>query len=141
MNDLKKAKNILSSGNCTCVLLRNDSIYTSAERGVKPLVVWLESQQSFKGFCAADKVVGKATAYIYVLLGVNAVYAHIISKAALRVLTEHHVVTEYDELVDNIINRQGTGICPFEAAVLDIAEPETAYKAVRRKMSEMNITI
>lgn len=137
MNDLAKAKNILNSGNYTCVLSRDDSIYTSAERGVKPLVVWLESEENFKDFCAADKVVGKATAFLYVLLGVKSVYAHVISKSAMQVLTEHHIVTECGELVENIINRQGDGICPFEAAVLDVTEPVTAYKTIQRKMSEM----
>ena len=27
-----------------------------------------------RGFCAADKVIGKATAFLYVLMGVNSVY-------------------------------------------------------------------
>ena len=141
MNDLVIAKNILNSGNYTCVISQNDSIYTSTERGVKPLMVWLESKECFKDFCAADKVVGKATAFLYVLSGVKALYAHVISKSALQVLTEHHIATEYDELVENIINRQGNGICPFEAAVLHVTEPATAYETIRRKMSEMNITI
>ena len=137
INDLAKAKNILNLGNYTCVLSRHDSIYISAERSVKPLVVWLECEENFKDFCAADKVVGKATAFLYVLLGVKSVYAHVISKSAMQVLIENHIATEYGELVENIINRQGDGICPFEAAVLDVTEPVTAYKTIRRKMSEL----
>lgn len=139
--DLIKAKEMLHAEGYTCVMCRGDDLYTSTERGVKPLVVWLSREESFRGFFAADKVVGKATAFLYVLLGVKAVYAHVISKSALQVLAEHHVATEYDELVENIINRRGDGICPFEAAVFDIMEPAAAYKTIRRKMSEMNITI
>ena len=45
------------------------------------------------------------------------------------------------KLVDNIINRQGTGICPFEAAVLHIHTPEEALIAIRAKMAQMNITL
>lgn len=141
MKDLIKAKEILRSEGCTCAMCREDDVYTTTGRGVKPLVAWLESEESFKDFCAADKVVGKATAFLYVLLGVKAVYACVISKSALQVLTEHHVAAEYDELVENIINRQGDGICPFEAAVLDVTQPSAAYETIRRKMSEMNITI
>ena len=86
-------------------------------------------------------MVGKATAFLYVLLGVKAVYARVISKAAIQVLNEHAIFVEYDALVENIINRQGDGICPFEAAVLDVIEPTLAYKTIRQKMSEMNIEI
>lgn len=138
MNDLNNAKQRLSDGTYTCVICRGKEEYTSSRRGVAPLVDWLESGKHFEDFCAADKVVGKATAFLYVLLGVKAVYARVISRSALRVLTEHSVVTEYDELVDHIVNRRGDGICPFEAAVLDVEAPTAAYEIICRLMSEMN---
>ncbi len=141
MKDLTKAKEMLCAGGYTCVMCRKDSVYTSAQRGVKPLVAWLESGQRFRDYCAADKVVGRATAFLYSLLGVKAVYARIISRCALQVLDQHGIVVEYDELVPNIINRQGDGVCPFEAAVLAITEPVVAYRAICAKMQELNITI
>lgn len=141
IKDLNQAKEILSAREYTCVMCRGDEVYTSTQRGVKPLVVWLESGKDLKGFCAADRVVGKATAFLYVLHGVKAVYAHVISRSALQVLTEHHIETEYRTRVDHIINRQGNGICPFEAAVLDVVAPDAAYKTIRKKMKEMNITL
>lgn len=137
MKDFKKAKETLFSGGYTCVLCREEEIHTTMLRGVKPLIAWCESKQNFSGYSAADKVVGKATAFLYVLLGVKAVYAGVISRAALQVLSAHSIETEYDELVDNIINRQGDGICPFESAVLDIDDPTIAYNAIRNKMKEM----
>ncbi len=139
MKDLIKAKEILCLEGYTCVLCQGDNLYTSTRRGVVPLVTWVESGESYKDFSAADKVVGKATAFLYVLLGVKAVYTLVISKSALQVLTEHGITVEYDNLAENIINRQGDSICPFEAAVLDIVDPMVAYKTIRRKMSEMNI--
>lgn len=141
MNDITKAKELLSATESTCVLVRGDEQYVSAHRGVAPLVAWLESKRSFTGACAADKVVGKATAFLYILLGVKAVYAHVISVSALKVLTEHGICTEYGEIVEYIINRRGDGICPFESAVMDITSPTLAYEKVRQKMSEMNIAI
>ena len=66
-------------------------------------------------------------------------YAHVISKPALAVLEEHEIQVQYGTLVDNIINRKGTGICPFEETVLNISEPQEAYQAIRQKMIEMNI--
>lgn len=141
MKDLAKAKERLLSDGSTCVLCKGEKIISSALRGVKPLVVWLTEGADLKGYSAADKVVGKATAFLYVLLGVKAVYAHVISQSALQVLTNHNIKVEYSTLTENIINRRGDGICPFESAVLNIDDPATAYDTIRRKMGEMNILI
>lgn len=135
------AKEILTSGGYTCVLTGGQTVFTSTDRGVKPLVRFLESGDVPAGFSAADKVVGRATAYLYVLLKVKEVYSQIISQPAVDVLRENGVNVVYDKLVPNIINRKGDGICPFEAAVMDIHDPEQAYAAIRNKMVEMNIAI
>lgn len=134
--ELKCAKRQLISEQLTCVLCSEDRVYTSTLRGVKPLVQWLEQGIDVKGFCAADKVAGKATAFLYVLLGVKAVYAKVISKSALHVLREHHIYTEYEVLTDHIINRSGDGICPFEEAVLCVEEPYEAYAVIMEKLRE-----
>lgn len=141
MNDLTSAREILDSGDFTCVLCRGDDVKTSKERGVRPLVLRIERGEKLSDFCAADKVVGRATAFLYVILNVKALYARVVSRAALRVLNAHGIKTEYGELVENIVNRRGDGICPFEAAVLDIDDPTLAYSAIREKMKEMNITL
>ncbi len=138
---METARKILSEYAYTCVLRRDDMILTATERGVKPLVRWLTEKTNVRGFSAADKVVGKATAYLYVLLGVKEVWAGVMSVSAAEVLTRHGITAAQGKLVENIINRQGTGICPFEAAVLEIHTPEEALTAIREKMREMNITL
>lgn len=141
LGDAAKAREILGSGGYTCVLCRGEAMKTSVFRGVKPLVQWLESGSDLKGFCAADKVVGKATAYLYCLLGVRSVYAHVMSRSARDALQRSGIIASQGQLVENIINRKGDGICPFEAAVLEIHEPQTARTAILRKMEEMNISL
>lgn len=141
MNDLSRARETLKQDGYTCVLCKDDKLVASCDRGVKPLVALKESKKDFAGFCCADKVVGKATAFLYVLLGVKAVYALVISKSALDVLLNNGIIVEYDNLVENIINRKGDGICPFESSVLGIIEPQKAYEIIRSKMAEMNISI
>ena len=139
MKELEIAKQQLLEGDYTCVICNGEDMHYSTFRGVKPLVQWLDQKLDAKSAYAADKVVGRATAFLYVLLGVKAVYAHVISKPALAVLENNQIQAEYGTLVDNIINRKGTGICPFEEAVLNITEPQAAYQAIREKMIEMNI--
>ena len=141
MTDLQNARRMLQEGGYTCVLCRGDEIHTSQARGVRPLVQWLTFGPNLQGFSAADKVVGKATAYLYCLLGVKAVHSLVMSGAAAEVLRENGIAVTQDTLVENIINRSGDGICPFEAAVWDIHTPEEALPAIRKKMEEMNISL
>ena len=139
LEDLEQAKAILASQGCTCVLCRGGDIRTTTFRGVKPLVSWLESGEDFRGYCAADKVVGRATAYLYQLLGVKSVFAQVMSESALAVLEQAGIEASFHKLVPNIINRKGDGICPFEEAVLGIRTPEEAKAAIYAKMDEMGI--
>lgn len=139
--DLEQAKQLLQDSGFTCVLCKEGHTLTTTERGVKPLVRWLTEGTDLRGYSAADKVVGKATAYLYCLLGVKAVHSLVMSGAAAQVLEENGIAATQDKLVENIINRQGTGICPFEAAVWDITAPEDALKAIRNKMEQMQITL
>lgn len=141
MRDLEQAKIKLQEGEYTCVVCKGESLYTSTHRGVRPLMEWINQAIDFIGFSAADKVVGKATAFLYVKLGVKAVYARVLSKPALEVLKTHNIVAEYDTLVDNIINRKGDGFCPFELAVLDTQNIDVAYQLIKQKMVELNIQI
>ena len=135
------AKEVLISGGYTCVLTDGRTVFTSTDRGVKPLVRFLESGEVPAGLSAADKVVGRATAYLYVLLQVREVYAQIISRSAAEVLRKYGIGVACEKTVPNIINRKGDGICPFEAAVMEIDDPDRAYDAIREKMREMNITL
>ena len=139
--DLQNAKCLLETGSYTCVLCKGSITHTATERGVKPLVRWLTENLDAKDFSAADRVVGRATAFLYLLLGAKEVYAHVMSRAAAEVLAQGGIAHSCTTLVDNIINRQGTGICPFEEAVLQITDPQEALRAIREKMAKMNITL
>ena len=137
MTDLEIARSHLDSGNYTCVVCKDDTLYFATDRGVKPLLNWLDSGLDFRGFSAADKVVGRATAFLYCLLGVREVYAGVMSRPAAQVLEANGITAHWGKLVGGIINRRGTGPCPFEAAVLDIQDPSEALAAIRRKMEQL----
>ena len=137
MTDLEIARSHLDSGSYTCVVCKDQTLYFSTDRGVKPLLNWLDSGIDMRGFSAADKVVGRATAFLYCLLGVTAVHANVMSRPAAQVLQENGISAHWGTLVDGIINRRGTGPCPFEAAVMDIQDSDEALTAIRRKMEQM----
>ncbi len=139
MTDLQKAVMLLKNNDFTCVLCSGEKIVTSTQRGVKPLVEFLNSEQDFSFFSAADKVVGKATAFLYVLLNIKIVYAGVLSKAALQTFEQFGVEVSYGQLVENISNRQNNGICPFEAVCLSIKSPDKALECIKDKMKELSI--
>ncbi len=128
--DLEKAQALLCDG-YTCVLCKAGKVYTSQETGIRPMVSFLSDGVDLKGFSAADKIVGKAAAMLFVLAGVVSVYAPVMSAAAVEYFRRNHVQYAYDELTDAIINRQGNGLCPMEQAVHDLNDPAAAFLAVK----------
>ena len=99
--DLIRAKALLKD-DVTCALVGGGRAVTSTQRGVKPLLAWLGGDH--RGFAAADKVVGRAAAFLYVLLGVSSLYAAVLSEPALAVLRAHHIPVEYDTLAARIVS-------------------------------------
>ena len=97
--DWERAAGLLAARGYTCVLCKGEKVYTSTARGVGPLIRWLDEKTDLNGFCAADKVVGKAAAALYVLLGVAAVYAPVMSGMAVQMLEEHGIEVRYDQCV------------------------------------------
>ena len=139
MKELVTAKNLLFSGNYTCVIVKGDYVFTSTLRGVRPIVEWLDNNSERDDFRVADKVVGKATAFLYAIMGATHLYAGVISKSALALLTGRGVTVEYGTLVENIINRSGDGICPFEEAVLGCNDYSEAHKIIKEKLRAMSV--
>lgn len=135
--DLQKALGILKTESCTCVLCREETVYKSHQRGVKPLLELLDSDVDVKGFSAADKVVGRATAFLYCLLGVKSVHGCVMSAAAMQVLKDAGVEATCDTLVEGIRNRSNDGPCPMEAATMDIKTPEEALRAIRETLARL----
>ena len=136
-NDLQKAKEMLQTEGCTCVLCKGEETHSSTQRGVKPLLNWLQQNPDWQGYCAADRVVGRAAAFLYLLMGVKQLYAGVISQHALRLLEQHHIECEYGRLVPAIRNRAGDGFCPMESAVLEIDDPTEALAAIKQTLQSL----
>lgn len=135
-DNLLKAITELKNG-YTCALCRDDDIITTTQRGVKPLLDWIKLKTDLKGFSAADKVVGKAAAFLYILLGISEIYALVISEAACGVFDRFGIPFKYEKRVEYIINRDGSGKCPMEQAVWEINSPEEALEIVKKESAEL----
>jgi len=140
MTDLQKAKDLLVQNGYTVVLCRGDAIHTDTRRGVLPLLSLLDRGVCVTGFAAADKVVGKAAAFLYLRLGVAAVHALVMSEPAYDLLTAHGVSVTCDTLVPAIRNRVGDGYCPMEQVSMPLADPLEAEVAIRKRLAELIAT-
>ena len=129
--DLARAKARLEAGDYTVVLCRDGVEYTDTRRGVAPLLALLDSGVAVTDFSAADRVVGKAAAFLYLRLGVASVYAPVMSQPAYDLLTAHGVSALADTRVSAIRNRAGDGFCPMETAVWELTDPVEAEVAIR----------
>ena len=137
MTDADRAKKLLTDGRYTCVLIRGVDVVTSKERGIKPLIAFIDGKKDLRGYTAADRIVGKAAALLYALIGVRQVYAEVMSKDAVRALESRKIAFSYDTLTDRIINRRGDDICPMERAVANIDTPSAALSAIKSKLSRL----
>lgn len=138
MTDLEQARELMLSGNYTAALCCGSEILISTKRGVKPLLDWIDEGKKLTGYSAADRVVGKAAAFLYVLLGVDRVWAQVMSGKAAEVLRAYGIDASCDTEVEKIENRTRDGFCPMETAVWDINDPVQAKSKVIQRLRELN---
>ena len=132
--DLEKAKVEYHTGKYTLVICKDEDIIKSDLTGIRPLMKLIDDKKECKGYSAADKIVGRAAAFLYTLLGIKNVYGEIMSKGAIEILKKNGIYYEYKTLADYIENRQKNGICPMDDAVKEIEDAKTACEAIRNKM-------
>jgi hypothetical protein len=116
MSDLKIAKEILEKDNLTLAIVKDgECFFKSKERGIKPLYTALMNhEEKLDGASAADKIVGKGAALLYVRGKIENLFAKVISKNSLEVLENVNIYIEKEKLVPYIKNRDLTGMCPIE---------------------------
>lgn len=124
----------LLSDNYTCAFCRGDLTYKFTDRNIQPLLTLLNTKTDLKGFCVADRIVGKAAAFLHILLGVEEVYADVMSESAIYTLARYGVQPICSQSVNEIRNHTDTGICPIEKIVADLSTPQQAFAMLQKKL-------
>lgn len=103
-------------------------VHSSIERGIKPLYVIYTSGKRFDGeTLLIDRVIGLGAARIAAELGINKVWAMVMSEPAKSYLTSVGIEVQHAALVDHIQNREGTGSCPVETIALKTRTEEAVW--------------
>ena len=135
MTDIEIAKNGLA-GHSIC-LCKDGACFTDDGRGISPMMTALAEGKDLSGYSAADVIVGKAAAMLFVKAGIVCVHGNVMSEAGKGFLDLHGIPNTCDTLTEKIINRQGTDICPMEKAVAGISDAEQGYSALEAKRREL----
>ena len=136
---LDDLKDILRREKCSCVISDGRGVTLCHQRGVKDLFHILKSSPGLlSGALIADKIVGKGAAALMILGGVSEVYAEVVSRPALDLLTAEGIAVQYDVCVPAIINRAGTGICPVETLCSDCLTARDCLPLIENFINQLN---
>ena len=135
MRDIELAKEKLG-GHSIC-LCRDGELITDDGRGISPMMRFIAEGRDLRGWSAADVIVGKAAAMLFIKAGIAEVHGNTMSAAGKAYLEARGVPCTYDTLTERIINREGTDICPMEKTVADIDDHEAGYSALKKRIAEL----
>ena len=130
-------KEKIKNGEGSCYILKGDEIVYQGENGssYRILKLFSENKEVFRNSFFADRLIGKATAAVVIAGGVSKVYAYNMSKKAIAFFQANDICFSYDNEVENIMNDEGTGLCPLEIAVSQIYEPTLCVEAARNTIT------
>jgi len=137
--DRKVVIDHLDAEQCSCVIYNEGETRLFWERGVQDLYRLLKTEPDFlRGAFVADKVIGKATAALMALGGVDEVFARVISSPARELLERSGIKEDFLEEVPHIINRTRTGWCPLETRCFRMHTAEECLQQIEKFIHTMN---
>jgi hypothetical protein len=133
MNDLEIAKQTLDKKELTLVIVKNSQIlFETRSHRISGFLGAIEQfGDELEGASLADRVAGKAIALLCIYARIKEVYAEVLSRKAKTVFEQSSIIHEWKELVENVLDLNKSGVCPFEKAAAGISDPREAYRAFR----------
>ncbi|WP_066497887.1 DUF1893 domain-containing protein [Abyssisolibacter fermentans] len=124
----------------TCFVLKhNQIVFTSEQKGVKPMMDYYSSYgSSTEPLTVVDRIIGKGAIILAILIGADQVITPIISQVALDFATKSNIKVKYCKIVPFIINRTKDGQCPIECSVTHINDIHEGYEAIRKTLLKLN---
>lgn len=124
---------LLDEQQASLLLLRgNGIVHRSDRRGIGPLLDAISEHgvQELGGVRVVDRVIGKAAAFLVVVMRAEVAAAGVMSQAGADLLRAHQIGFHAREIVERIDGRNG-GPCPFESSVSAVDDPAEALDVLR----------
>jgi hypothetical protein len=133
MNDLEKAKHLLHERELTLAIVKNDkALFETRSHRISGFLGAIEQlDKELEGASLADRVAGKAIALLCLYAKIKQVYADVLSRKAKIMFEQNGIHHEWKQLVDNVLDLNKNGICPFEKAAETLQNPKYAYRAFK----------
>jgi len=139
MQDLELAKTQLYSKQLTLAIAKNGQVlFQTGSHRISGFIYAIDTLGTqLNGASIADRVAGKALALLCIYAGIHEVYAEVLSKKAKTLFEENNVACHWEQLVDNVLDLNKTGMCPFEKAAAEISDPKDSYAAFKALLEKM----
>lgn len=136
VRDLKLAREVLSTSDSSIVVICYGKIWKQKKGdGIKPILEVIEEMgEDIHGSVIGDRILGRASALLCRYAKAQGVYSPQGTKTGIALLIMGGVPCQVDELIPQIMNRDGDGLCPFEKILKDVDSPEEAYKILKEKV-------
>ncbi|OGZ23963.1 MAG: hypothetical protein A2896_01320 [Candidatus Nealsonbacteria bacterium RIFCSPLOWO2_01_FULL_43_32] len=109
---------------------RGNLIFRSKKAGVAGLLAFIQKHdKKYSNLVIFDKIVGRGAALLAAYLKAKEIYGKTGSKLAAKSLRKYKIKFYSQKTVPNILNRDQTGLCPFEKLSLG-KTPEKFYKCL-----------
>lgn len=113
-----------------------DIIYRGRGEGIRPLINAIDTigLNDLSGAILADRVVGLAASYLAIYAEFSEVHGLIVSRSAASFLESKGITLYWMEMVDAILDRSRSSLCPFEKLALEASNPREFYLNLRSRM-------
>jgi hypothetical protein len=137
--DLELAKLKLKQEDLSLVIVKNGKVvFETKKRGISGFLQAIETlDKKLVASSAADKLIGMAAAMLCVYSGLASVFALTVSEGGIKVLEDNNVVCMFEKKVSRIMNRNKTGVCPFEKLAMASTSPDEAYVKLKSLAAEL----
>jgi len=140
MSKLQDKNGIFESGDTEFSLILRDGekvIFASKMKGLRPLVECVvEWSGRVTDASLTDKVVGTAAARLIVKSGmIGTVTAGVISRGAIKHLSDHSIPAQWREKTGVILRSDGKGFCPMEELSNRLPDDRDFFPALFRYFS------
>ena len=132
MSNIDTAKEEFSKDDYSFVIAGEGKIITNKEKGLKSVIDLIESGKDFSEYSLCDKITGRAAAFLYVLLGIEAVHAKKMAKLAVQILDRAEIEYSYDEMIETVLDAQMKEIDPVELSVLRSGSAIQAIEDIKK---------
>lgn len=141
MDCLNLAKETMYNEDQKIVIVNNNNvIYKNDGFGIKPLYsAYMTIKDKMKDAYCADRVIGKAAAWIYQKADIKELYCDVITTRAKNLLTDSGIKLIFVEEVEFIENRDKTGMCPVETLAKDEEDFDNLLTNIEKFLIERNL--